>query len=197
MREIHCHASNSPATLSRPDSVWLLSYPEFREALQRDETSFRFLPLYAKLPVIRRLPGFEVSSIPDWSRLDEIRVSYVELGRHQVEEAVRSYLAGAANDPATKGTDALATLAAGMPPVALPLVARPPCLLSPGKGVFLEGWAAFLTYWSRSDRTIPLLAVDWQSLYGRLTDNEPGRSVLQCQIEATSCTAEHANLQLR
>jgi len=42
-----------------------------------------------------------------------------------------------------------------------------------------------------------LLAVDWPALYGRLTDNEPERSVLQWRVEATNCAAEHADMQLR
>ena len=46
-------------------------------------------------------------------------------------------------------------------------------------------------------RGLPLLAVDWPALYGRLTDNEPERSVLQWRVEATNCAAEHADMQLR
>jgi hypothetical protein len=51
-------------------------------------------------------------------------------------------------------------------------------LLSPGKGIFLDGWQRFFTYLSRDDKTIPLLAVDWPVLYERLAGNssEDGRA---------------------
>ncbi|WP_141710875.1 hypothetical protein [Paraburkholderia nodosa] len=102
-------------------SSWLLSYPMFRDALQREETDFVALPSYE-------------------------------------------------------------TLCSIFPAARVPLVARPPCLLSPGVGFFLEGWARFLAYWSRNDRTIPLLAVDWQALYGRLTDDPPNGAKAAAKI---------------
>ncbi|MEX3846291.1 hypothetical protein [Paraburkholderia sp. BR10882] len=157
-------------------SSWLLSYPMFRDALQREETDFVALPSYVRLPVLRRMAESTDASSARWTDLGGVRASYIELCTSCVADVVRDHLSAGANKPATAGeaADELETLCSIFPAARVPLVARPPCLLSPGVGFFLEGWARFLAYWSRNDRTIPLLAVDWQALYGRLTDDLPG-----------------------
>lgn len=154
--------------------AWLSCYPTFNHALQHAETHFRALPAYAKLPVLKRMTGAQPSCS---ASLNDIRVAYVEISTACVVEAVERYLtSGMRGEGIERGLSAsLETVAAQFAPTAIPLVARPPCLLSPGKGVFLEGWARFFAYWSRGDKTIPLLAVDWPVLYERLTSCAPER----------------------
>jgi len=158
-----------------PVSSWLLSYPTFRDALQREETDLVALPSYARLPVLSRMTEPATASSDLWTNLGGVRASYIELSTPCVVQVVRDHLTGGANRPesADEVSDELETLRSIFPAARVPIVARPPCLLSPGAGFFLEGWARFLAYWSRNDRTIPMLAVDWQSLYGRLTDELP------------------------
>ena len=154
---------------------WLLSYPMFRDPLQREETDFVALPSYVRFPVLRRMTEPTDASSARWTDLGGVRASYIELSTSCVADVVRNHLSAGADKPenASEAADEIETLCAIFPAARVPLVARPPCLLSPGVGFFLEGWARFLAYWSRNDRTIPLLAVDWQALYGRLTDDPP------------------------
>ena len=158
-----------------PVSSWLLSYPTFRDALQREETDLVALPSYVRLPVLSRMTESATASSALWTDLSGVRASYIELGTPCVAQVVRDHLSGGVSrqKPVDEGSDELETLRSIFPAVRVPLMARPPCLLSPGAGFFLEGWARFLAYWSRNDKTIPMLAVDWQSLYGRVTDDPP------------------------
>jgi hypothetical protein len=152
-------------------SAWLLSYPTFRNALQREETDFVALPPYVRLPVLKRMTGQEAGTASVWrADLRGVRASYIELSTPCVADVLRDYLSAGARNPECSGApDELETLSSIFPAATVPLVARPPCLLSPGAGFFLEGWARFLAYWLRNDRTIPMLAVDWPVLCGRLT----------------------------
>jgi hypothetical protein len=153
-------------------SAWLLSYPTFRNALQREETDFVALPPYVRLPALRRMTGQQAGTASVWrADLRGVRASYIELSTPCVAEVLRDYLSAGANhaEPSSEATDQLETLSSIFPAATVPLLARPPCLLSPGAGFFLEGWARFLAYWLRNDRTIPMLAVDWPVLCGRLT----------------------------
>lgn len=153
---------------------WLASYPTFQDALRGGETSFRALPHFAKLAVLRRTAtNTEARTVATTAILSEVRTAYVEIRTTSVVEAVELYLSAGTqsenlqNLPATM----LDTVAAQFPPTSVSLVARQPCLLSPGDGVFLEGWTRFFAYWSRKDKTIPLLAVDWPALYERLSQS--------------------------
>jgi hypothetical protein len=152
--------------------AWLLSYPTFRSALQREETDFAALPPYVRLPALTRVAGQQAGAASLRSAdLRGVRAAYIELSTPCVAEVLRDYLSAGANRLAASGEahDELEALASVYPAATVPLVARPPCLLSPGAGFFLEGWARFLAYWLRKDRTIPMLAVDWPVLCGRLT----------------------------
>jgi hypothetical protein len=147
--------------------TWLLRYPTFLGALQYGETEFEALPAYAKLPVLRRVAGEEafVSSI-----LGDVRVAYVELSTSRAVEVLDRYLWSRTETLEWESTRpaTVETLARNFPAVTVPHVARPPCLLSPGSEIFMEGWSRFLAYWARNDKTIPLLAVDWAALYQRM-----------------------------
>ncbi|MDR8400415.1 hypothetical protein NE850_29310 [Paraburkholderia sp. USG1] len=160
---------------SRPggcvSSSWLACYPTFQDALQGGETNFRALPHCAKLPVLKRIATGADSSAVTAASLNEVRVAYVELGTTRVAEAIEGYLSAGTNSENLEdiGSAVLEVLAAQFPPMCVPLVARQPCLLSPGNAIFLIGWARFFAYWSRNDKTIPILAVDWPALYLRLS----------------------------
>ncbi|MFC5429538.1 hypothetical protein ACFPTO_12110 [Paraburkholderia denitrificans] len=160
-------------SVAQPASAWLLGYAAFHDALQREETDFGVLPPYVKLPVLRRLAGCAFAPSSVCVALNGVRAAYIEVSTPSVAEVVRHYFSSETNnvDTPDETADVLETLAATFPPAVVPLVARSPCLLSPGKGIFLEGWQRFVTYWARNDETIPLLAVDWPTLYDRLTDN--------------------------
>jgi hypothetical protein len=150
-------------------SAWLSYYPIFRDALQACETNFRELPPYVKLPVLRRMGAAHLSArSASLTVFDGVRASYVELSTNCVVQAVESYLFTGRSSEERESTT-LEAVAAGFPPTVVPLVARPPCFLSPGKSIFLDGWTRFFAYWSRNDKTIPLLAVDWLVLYERIT----------------------------
>lgn len=156
---------------------WLACYSTFQDALQSGETNFRALPHCAKLSVLKRIATGADSPTVTAAVLNEVRVAYVELATTSVAEAIEGYLSAGTNSKnlqnITNSSPVLEVLAAQFPPMCLPSVARPPCLVSPGNGIFLNGWARFLMYWSRNDKTIPLLAVDWPVLYERLTGNRP------------------------
>ncbi|MGF6903989.1 hypothetical protein [Paraburkholderia phytofirmans] len=150
---------------------WLACYPTFEDALQGGETNFRALPHWAKLSVLKRTATGAGSPTLTVATLNEVRVAYVELATTRVAEAIEGYLSAGTNSENLQDISStpLEVLAVQFPPMCVPLVARQPCLLSPGKGIFLEGWTRFFAYWSRNDKTIPLLAVDWHLLYERLT----------------------------
>ncbi|MEW9586981.1 hypothetical protein [Paraburkholderia sp. DGU8] len=150
---------------------WLACYPTFQDGLQGGETNFRALPHCAKLSVLKRIATGAGSPTDTAAILNEVRVAYVELATTRVVEAIEGYLSAGTNSENLEDVNSavLEVLAAQFPPMCVPLVARQPCLLSPGKGIFLEGWMRFFAFWSRNDKTIPLLAVDWPTLYERLS----------------------------
>ncbi|MFM0308367.1 hypothetical protein P0D71_11295 [Paraburkholderia sp. RL17-383-BIF-A] len=155
---------------------WLACYPNFQDALRGGETSFRALPHFAKLPVLKRTAtNTEAQAVFTSVTLNEVRAAYVELSTTCVVEAVESYLSVGMHSENLQSirSSILDTIAAQFPHATVPQVARPPCLLSPGKGIFLDGWQRFFTYLSRDDKTIPLLAVDWPVFYERLAGNSP------------------------
>lgn len=154
-------------TEQRHAGTWLLRYPIFLRALQHAEMEFAALPPYAKLPVLRRLARDEplLSTM-----LADVRVAYVELSTSYAIEVLDRYLGSTMGvEQGESGPQAMVrTVACHFPAATVPHVARPPCLLSPGSGIFIDGWSRFLAYWLRDDKTIPLLAVDWPALYQRL-----------------------------
>lgn len=151
---------------------WLLAYPMFQDALRREETSFEALAAYVKLPALRRIAQDGDPRSARWTDLSRVRASYIEVSTTCVVDAIRGQLSthlATACEP----SDALETLSLTFPAEMVPFVARPPCLLSPGDGIFLDSWQRFFAYWSRHDRTIPLLAVDWPILYGCMVRMTP------------------------
>jgi hypothetical protein len=156
---------------SRVPSDWLACYPVFQEALEHASTRFGALPLVVKQVALRRFgcePGDYQTIAPT---LDDVGASYVELSTHRVDAVVRQYLgepAGCDGAQAAKIAAQLDELAVLMPGTRDPEAVRPPCLLSPGRAVFLDGWMRFFTYRSRGDLTIPLLALDWPRFVERL-----------------------------
>ena len=150
---------------------WLACYPIFQDALQSGETSFRKLPLHAKLVALKRTTEDVAQQAIGSTILDDVGTSFVELPTCLVEDAVQRYLSmqtGSANWHATSNTTLLDDLAREIVGVHQPHVARPPCVLRPGQGIFLDGWMRFFSYRARSDKTIPLLAIDWINFYQRL-----------------------------
>lgn len=163
---------------SRPggcvSASWLACYPTFHDALQHGETNFRTLPHYAKLPVLKRAVTSTEARAVTSAILNEVRASYIELRTTCVVEAVEGYLSAGThidNAHGLRSTSVLNAIAAQFPPTSMPLIARQPCLLGPGKTIFLDGWVRFFAYWSRNDKTIPLLAVDWSTLDERLSQS--------------------------
>lgn len=154
-------------------SSWLACYPTFQDALQGGETCFRALPYYAKRPILKRTATNPDALAATAAILSGVRAAYVELNATCVVEALESYLSAGAHseDLHNIRPTTLDAVAAQFPQTCVPRIARQPCLLSPGNGVFLEGWARFFAYWARDDKTIPLLAVDWPMLYERLAGN--------------------------
>ncbi len=150
---------------------WLTCYPIFQDALQGGETTFRKLPLHAKLVALKRTTEDGAGQAIASRILDDVAASFVELSTGLVEDAVRQYLSmqpDSANCHATPNTTLLDDLALEFVGVHQPHVARPPCVLRPGQGIFLDGWMRFFSYRARSDKTIPLLAIDWINFYQRL-----------------------------
>ena len=160
--------------VGRVSASWLACYPTFQDALRGGETSFRALPHFAKLPILKRI-ATNTEALATSVTFNEVRAAFVELSTTCVVEAVESYLSVGMHSENLQNirSTILDTVAAQFPHATVPQVARPPCLLSPGKGIFLEGWQRFFAYWSRDDKTIPLLAVDWPVLYERLAGNLP------------------------
>lgn len=167
--------SDHPAAVSqssdRVPSLWLTCYPIFREALRDGETIFRTLPEHVKLAALNRTTINVVEQAIESKILDDVGASYIELGTGSVDEAVQSYLTGQTereDSNASRACTSLDDVAAQIPAMNYPLTARPPCVLRPGKGVFLDGWMPFFTYRARGDQTIPLLAIDWLDFHERL-----------------------------
>jgi hypothetical protein len=156
-------------------SRWLTCYPMFQEALQKGETSFRALPHYAKRPVLKRTATNTDALAATAAILNEVRAAYVEISTIRVMEALESYLSAGTHSENLQHvrSTTLDSVAAQFPSTSVPLVARQPCLLSPGNAIFLDGWARFFAYWARDDKTIPLLAVDWLDFHDRLSSGRP------------------------
>ncbi|MEK6346062.1 MAG: hypothetical protein V4764_01185 [Burkholderia sp.] len=156
---------------SPPTSSWLMRHTAFREALQRAETDFGTLPEHVRAPALKRMGWAE--PVPA-ARFGAVRAAYVELSTASVVDSVGRYLtAGMWCDDLEGHRVAIhEAVAAPAAPAALPL-ARTPCLLGTGSSIFLDCWSRFFVYWSRGDATIPLLAVDWPTLYARMAAVEP------------------------
>lgn len=149
---------------SSAPSAWLACYPAFRDALHHGATRFGALPLPAKMAAMRRTHADASGYHGIAPYIDDVAASYVEVFAHQVDEAVTRHFAAQFGD----GDDAMAAaraqleeLAREAPVMRYPSIARPPCLLSTGKAVIMEGWMRYFFYRARGDATIPLLAVDW------------------------------------
>jgi hypothetical protein len=156
--------------IDRVPGPWLACYPIFQEALRSGETTLGTLPDYAKSVVLRRTSIDLADQAIASATLNEIHVSFIELSTHFVSEAVKHYL-GSEDDEANYSRTGLVTstsLADRNTHVIYPLIARPPCLLHPGRHVFSNSWMRFFAYQSRGDLTIPLLAVDWLDFHHRL-----------------------------
>ncbi len=168
--------------VERAPAPWLACYPAFQDALLGSETTLGALPDFVRRAALEGPGGAHYPWVPR-SLLDEVRASYLELRSTRVAEEVRRYLCDGEDtlEASRKSPDALEILAARTPRMLVPPVARPPCLLSSGKGIFLGGWARFVAYWYRKDPTIPLLAVDWASLYEHVAPLSGARSSLYPQ----------------
>ncbi|MFM0441321.1 hypothetical protein PQQ84_33160 [Paraburkholderia strydomiana] len=159
--------------VGRVPSAWLTCYPIFQDALRSGETTFRALPDYAKSVALRRTAIDMAEQALASTTLDEVHVSFVELCARSVSEAVEDYLGTADNEANASLVGSVLSpqgLAEQYAPISYPLIARPPCLLRPGRHVFLDGWMRFFSYSSRGDRTIPLLAIDWLDFHDRLNE---------------------------
>jgi hypothetical protein len=164
-----------PARVRQPvgstPALWLACYPIFQEALQYGETTFRALPQHAKLVALKRVSAEVAEHGIAPKILDEVRASFVELHTGSLDEAAQSYLSKHAERGdlcADHHSVSLEELVAQIPATNYPLMARPPCVLRPGEGIFLDGWMRFFSYRARGDRTIPLLAIDWPVFHERL-----------------------------
>lgn len=161
----------APRIGGRVAGRWLASYPTFQDSLRRSETSFGELPRYAKMAALKRTTGDAVRDPTAATVLDDVGASYVELSTCLVEDAVEWYLAtqtDSANSHTVRNNQLLDDVVEQVVGISQPHVARPPCLLRPGQGIFLDGWMRFFSYRARGDRTIPLLAMDWKSFQERL-----------------------------
>ncbi|MEX3937425.1 hypothetical protein AB4Y32_37815 [Paraburkholderia phymatum] len=145
-------------------STWLTRYPAFRDALHHGATRFGALPLPAKMAAMRRTHADAWSYHGIAPYIDDVAASYVEMFAHQVDEAVTEHLAaqfGDGDEAKAAARAQLDALAREVPVMRYPAIARPPCLLSTGNAVIMEGWMRYFFYRARGDTTIPLLAVDW------------------------------------
>jgi hypothetical protein len=162
---------NAPPRVGRVSSHWLGCYPTFQDALRSSETSFGKLPKHARLVALKRATEDAVEDASATAILDEVGASFVELSTSLVEDAVEQYLAmqeHGADSHAIRHNKFLDDLAEQIVNASQPHVARPPCVLRPGQGIFLDGWMRFFSYRARGDKTIPLLAIDWISFHERL-----------------------------
>jgi hypothetical protein len=151
--------------------IWLASYPIFQDALCCGETAFGALPAYAKLIALKRTTIDMAEQATASKVLDDLGVSFMELSTDFVSEAVDSYLGRqqAEINAASHGfIPSLEVLAEQTPALDYPSTARPPCLLRPGRHIFIDGWMRFFSYRARGDLTIPVLAIDWLDFHGRL-----------------------------
>jgi hypothetical protein len=165
----------APRVVGRVPGQWLACYPTFQHALQRSETSFRKLPQYARLVALKRTTVNAAEQAVRSAILDDVRASFVELSTRLVEDAVEDYLAmqtDRGNSHAILNNKLLDRMAEQFVCIQPPRVARPPCVLRPGAGIFLDGWMRFFSYRARGDKTIPLLAVDWTDFHEQLSSTD-------------------------
>jgi len=159
--------------VGRGPGPWLACYPLFRDALSRGETTFQALSESARRLVLGRTTVDMGEQAIASNILDDVCVAAIELATDAVDQIVNGYLGGQeANGNGASGRSSASLLRGVTPGFAAtdyPLIARPPCLLRPGHHVFLDSWMRFLSYRSRGDRTIPLLAIDWLDFHHRLS----------------------------
>lgn len=170
----------TPGSLGRVPSQWLACYPMFRDALQRSETSFRKLPRHVKLVALKRTTVDAAEQAIALTILDDVGASFVELSTGLVEDAVECYFAMQTDGGIShtmRDNTLLDELAEQITGINQSHAARPPCVLRPGQGIFLDGWMRFFSYRARGDKTIPLLAIDWTNFHERLCSLYPGSVV--------------------
>ncbi len=158
--------------IHRAPGPWLACYPIFQDALASGETTFDALPEYARSVAVQRTCVGMAEQAIAATILNEVRVSFVELCTRAVTEAVEDYLAKPKGEHAPLATwiaESCRDPVENIPDIALPLIARPPCLLRPGRHIFLDSWVRFFSYRARGDLTIPLLAIDWLDFHDRLS----------------------------
>ncbi|WP_164707948.1 hypothetical protein [Paraburkholderia phosphatilytica] len=126
---------------------WLASYPLFTEALHHGETSFRAAPEHVRRVILQRVPRHDTTPDEITVHLKDLGVTFVELCSRTVDEAVQAFLASEGGNASS--APRLDELAAQIPRTVAPLVARPPRLLRPGLGIFLDGWMRFFSYRAR------------------------------------------------
>ena len=157
--------------IGRSPGSWLASYPVFQHVMASGETTFGALPDYARRVALLRAPTDPAQETKVARTLDDLRVSFVELCTPEVSAVVDDYLRGAQTQESGLNNEASPVppgLGDPIPGPCYPLIARPPCLLRPGRHIFADGWMRFFAYRSRGDFTIPLLAIDWLDFHGRL-----------------------------
>jgi len=156
----------------RVPGPWLACYPFFQDELRCGETTFGALPESARQLALSRTTIDVAEQAAASNILDRVCVSFIELPTHSVDEIVQSYLGNQEANGHARG-DHHTTLRESLAPQSrmtdYPGIARGPCLLRPGRHIFLDGWMRFLSYRSRGDRTIPLLAIDWLDFHHRLS----------------------------
>lgn len=162
--------------------TWLVRYPLFREALFHGAMPLGALPPQAHAVVARRVfAGGGARDIAGSAALhvvSDVCVAFVELPMSLVDQAVRSHCVQDGGD------DASLNAAIGETRLHYPRIARPPCLLMPGQGVFLDSWMRFLVYRARGDITVPVLAVDWLTLYERIARMLEGENAANPYLHA-------------
>lgn len=182
--------------------AWLVRYPLFREALLHGAMPFHALPAQARAVVAKRVfTGDGVRDIAGSAGrhvVGDVRVAFVELPMTLVEEAVRQHREPDGQTHESGDGDADLNAAIGETRLHYPRVARPPCLLMPGQGVFLDSWMRYLVYRTRGDITVPLLAVDWFTLYervARMLEGEPEAPPSWQAQAASAISREHGLIE--
>lgn len=166
--------------IDRAPGPWLACYPIFQHALGSGETTFRALSDHARSVALRRTSIDVAEHASAAAILNEVRVSFVELCTQSVIEAVQDYLGKQKGervvlvDSAAESRPNRGERISHMTP---PLLARPPCLLRPGRHIFVDGWMRFFSYSTRGDPTIPLLAIDWLDFHDRLATLPPTSAI--------------------
>lgn len=176
----NCRLAFAREPIDRAPGPWLACYPIFQEALGSGETTFRALPDYARSVVLRRTCVEVAEQAMARATLDDVHVSFIELRTQSVCEAVEDYLGKQKGERVIlpdSVTGSRLNLIEHMQNIAPPLMARPPCLLRPGRHIFIDGWMRFFTYSTRGDSTIPLLAIDWLDFHDRLGSQPPTRTI--------------------